>query len=52
MSQPLPVSDFKWVNNVDELQIINHPKDSDTGYILEVDLEYPQEFHGSHKAYP
>ena len=52
MSQPLPVSNFKWVDNIGEAQIINHPKDSDKGYILEVDLEYPKELHESHSTYP
>ena len=50
MSQPLPVSNFKWVDNIDELQIMNH--DSEKRYILEIDLEYPQELHESHNAYP
>ena len=27
-------------------------KDSSTGYILKVDLEYPQELHGIHNDYP
>ena len=27
-------------------------KDSSTGYILEEDLEYPQELHGIHNDYP
>ena len=31
---------------------MNHPKDSDKGCILEVDLEYLQELHESHNTYP
>ena len=27
-------------------------KDSSTGYVLEVDLEYPQELHDIHNDYP
>ena len=27
-------------------------KDSSTGYILEVDLKYPQKFHDIHNGYP
>ena len=27
-------------------------KDSSTGYVLEVDLEYPQKLHGIHNDYP
>ena len=52
MSQPLPICRFQWVNNVDELQIMSHSKDSDEEYILELDLEYPEELHGSHNTYP
>lgn len=30
----------------------NIPADSKTGYILQVDLEYPKELHDSHNSYP
>jgi hypothetical protein len=42
MCQYLPYKDFKWVEQSPELinKILNTPKDSDIGYILEVDLEY------------
>ena len=52
MSQPLPICTFQWVNNMDELQIMSHSIDSAKGYILELDLEYPEELHGSHNIYP
>ena len=45
MSQRLPVNGFKWVKNVskiDEDFIKNYDEDSDKGYILEVDIEYPK----------
>ena len=42
MSQPLPVGDFKWVEKMKEGK----------GYILEVDLEYPEELHSLHSDYP
>ena len=32
--------------------IADHPADSREGYILEVDLEYPEELHETHNAYP
>ena len=32
--------------------IADHPADDPEGYILEVDLEYPQELHHAHNAYP
>ena len=53
MSQALPTSNFKSVSsdkNYDD--IINHPSNSTTGYILEIDLEYPQDIHESHNDYP
>ena len=48
MSQKLSVNGFKWVKNVfkiDEDFIKNYDEDSDKGYILEVDVEYPKNLH-------
>ena len=55
MSQKLPVNGFKWVKNVsniDEDFINKYDKDSDEGYILEVDVEYPKNLHGLHNDLP
>ena len=43
MSQYLPYANFKWVKNIDKIEqkLMQIKKDSSTGYILEVDLEYP-----------
>ena len=43
MSQYLPYGGFKWVKNMDKikLKLINIKINSSTGYILQVDLEYP-----------
>ena len=46
MKQRLPVCDFEWVGEMDQV-----PCD-DYGYILEVDLEYPKELHEVHNDYP
>ena len=51
MIQPLPVDGFKLVENVskiDEDFIKNYDEDSDKGYILEVDVEYPKNLHDLH----
>ena len=43
MSQKLPVNGFKWVENLlefDEDFIKKYNEDSNTGYFLEVDVEY------------
>ena len=45
MSQKLPVDGFKWKKNMLEFNeefIKNYDEDSDKGYILEVDAEYPK----------
>ena len=38
--------------NVDELDVMSINEKSDVGYILEVDLEYPDELHKLHNDYP
>ena len=53
--QPLPADGFKFVKNVskiDEDFIKNYDEDSDKGYILEVDLEYPKNLHDLHSDLP
>ena len=47
MSQKLPVRNFKWIgkddtSKFDEEFIKNYDEDSDQGYILEVDVKYPE----------
>lgn len=50
MSQYLPYGGFKWVDcNID---ITKAPDHSDVGYILEVDIEYPESLHDLHKDLP
>ena len=54
MSQPLPKDSFAWLteDEFDGLDISNVSDDSDIGYILEVDLEYPSELHDLHSDFP
>ena len=53
MSLYLPYADFKWVKNIDRIEqkLMRITKDSSTGYILEVDLEYPKRLHNEHNDY-
>ena len=53
MCKKLPVSDFKWVDDLSiftEDFIKNYDEDSDIGYNLEVDVEYPKSFHKLHRS--
>ena len=55
MSQKLPINGFKWVNDLsifNEAFIKNVNENSDEGYFLEVDVEYPKKLWGSHKDLP
>ena len=52
MSEYLPYGEFEWLKNVDELDVMSIDKKSDVGYILEVDLKYPNELHELHNDYP
>ena len=51
MSQPLPTRRFKWVDvKPDEIsKLVNS---SEKGYLLEVDVHYPREFHDYHNDLP
>jgi len=56
MMQPLPVGDFRWLRD-DEIPAIQQTiggiaSDAKTGYILEVDLEYPAHLHNDHNDFP
>ena len=51
ISQLLSTKRFAWVAP-DQVDILNVPKNSNIGYILEVDLEYPEELHNKHNDYP
>ena len=55
MSQKLPVDNFKWIEIDDLLKlnenfIKNYDENSDKGYILEVDIEYPKNLHKLHRT--
>ena len=57
MSQKLPVNDFKWVkqeelSKFNEDFIKNYDENGNTGYFLEVDIDYPKELFDLHKDLP
>ena len=55
MSQKLPVNGFKWVkilSRFNERFIKNYNENSDIGYFLEVDIDYPKELFNLHKDLP
>ena len=52
MSQKLPVNGFKWAKNLskfNEIFIKNYNENSDIGYFLEVNVEYPKKLFNLHK---
>lgn len=50
----LPHSDFKLLNQfeIEQIDFNKVPLDGDYGYILEVDLDYPEELHDHHNDFP
>ena len=52
MTQSLPYGGFKWVEDVSDSNFFMVADDNSTGYILLVDLEYPEEIHDTHKDLP
>ena len=51
MMQPLPVRGFQWSNKVVD-EVLATPDDAPEGYILEVDIEYPEHLHDAHSDNP
>ena len=55
ISQKLPVSGFEWVDKLFQFKecfIKNYDEDSNKGYFLEVDVEYPKNLHNLHSDLP
>ena len=54
MVQWLPKCDFRWASQdeIDRFQVKDTIDDSDTGFILDVDLGYPDQIHDDHNDYP
>ena len=55
MSQKLPVNGFKWVKNLSKFNedyIKKYDENSNTGYFLEVDIEYLKTLFNNHKDLP
>ena len=50
MSQKLPLKNIKWAKKTPNVE--NWNENDDFGYIMEVDLEYPEELHDYHSDYP
>jgi hypothetical protein len=54
MSQPLPRGGFRWMEprEFEAIDWSSLSDDSDTGYFVECDLEYPEDLHDAHNEYP
>ena len=55
MSKKLPIDNYKRCDDVETFTsefIRNYDNDSDTGYLLEADIDYPKNLHESHRDLP
>ena len=52
MSEYLPYGRFKWLKNVDGFDASLISEKSSMGYVLEVNLQYPNKLHVLHNGYP
>ena len=52
MKSHLPLKDFCFKEDISIAQILATPGNSEKGYILEVDLSYPDALHDFHKDFP
>ncbi|KAE9521800.1 hypothetical protein AGLY_017801, partial [Aphis glycines] len=51
MLTELPFKDFEWVDDLN-IDVTKISDDSEVGYILEVDIDYPQYLHEKHNDFP
>ena len=51
MSEYLPYGGFKWLENVDKLDVNSINEKTEIRYFLAVDIEYPDELHELHNDY-
>ena len=51
MSEYLPYEGFKWLKNVDKFDVMSIDEKSPIGYLVEVNLEYPDKLHELHNGY-
>ena len=52
MSEFLLYRNFEWIEDFSMIAFLNIPDDSSVGFMLVVDLEYPEQLHDSHKDLP
>ena len=52
VSEYLPYKEFNWLKNIDEFDVMSISEKSPIGYLLQVDLEYPNELYEVHNDYP
>ena len=55
MSQKLPVNQFEWIESTSQFKEDykeGRKEESDEGYFLEVDVEYPEKLHKLHNNLP
>src|SRR5688572_30021817 len=54
MCEPLPMGMFRFLDSdeIDDFDLDSKLADDNTGYLLEVDLSYPQHLHDKHNDYP
>jgi len=54
MRFPLPLRDFQWMtkDEIDLFSMSQISKEASRGFILDVDLEYPEELHEIHSSFP
>ena len=55
MPQKLPVKNFEWIKNTSQFNedfITNYNEESDEGYFLEADVQYPENLNNLHNDIP